>query len=90
MHLLKWTRYSWKSFGSIKKYRKSRVPHNITLAKGEAHIAVSRAFVDFVLHNRKAADFLTWVSDTRNPDEFYFQSLNSSPHLHVPGSYPGN
>ena len=48
-----------------------------------------RGFVDYILHNQVAQDFLRWVRYTDMPDETYFPSLNHNPHLMVPGSYKG-
>ncbi|KAL8573981.1 hypothetical protein ACOMHN_029428 [Nucella lapillus] len=65
-------------------------PHNITLYKGAVHIVASRGFVDFVLHDPRAQDFLQWCKQTRHADEHFFNSLNRNPHLQAPGRYLGN
>ena len=59
------------------------------MANGEAHVVVTRAFVDFVLHNNVSSHFQSWLSDVFCADEFFFHSLNASPHLKVPGAYQG-
>ena len=61
----------------------------VTLTKGSVHIAASRAFVDYVLHDERALKFRDWVKDTGVPDETFFSSLNHSPQLGVPGAYKG-
>ena len=64
-------------------------PTGIVLTKGSVHITASRGYVDYVLHNHTAQQFLNWVKDTYVSDETYFSSLNHSPELNVPGSYRG-
>ena len=83
-----WTKFVWDDF--LKPSRqKAPPPHGIRLAKGEAHVVVSRAFVDYIVNNDTSKDFQKWISDTRVPDEFYFQSLNINPQLGVPGAHNG-
>ena len=64
-------------------------PHGVRLTKGSVHIVATRAYVDYILHNKTALDFMDWVKDTGVPDETFFSSLNHSPHLGVPGAYKG-
>ena len=68
---------------------KSDVPDDITIANGEAHVALTRTFVDFVLHHSVAWNFLHWINNVFCADEFFFHSLNASPYLGVPGAYIG-
>ncbi|XP_067685318.1 beta-1,3-galactosyl-O-glycosyl-glycoprotein beta-1,6-N-acetylglucosaminyltransferase 3-like isoform X2 [Haliotis asinina] len=81
--------------GTIKRANKHRwrhagpPPHNITTVKGAVHIAASRGFVDYVLHNSTARDLLEWVKKTEVPDETFFSTLNHNPQLGVPGAYKG-
>jgi hypothetical protein len=65
------------------------LPVNVTLTKGSVHIVASRAYVDYVINNDTAKQFLQWTRRTWIPDETYFSSLNHSPQLKVPGSYLG-
>ncbi|WAQ94660.1 GCNT1-like protein, partial [Mya arenaria] len=65
-------------------------PHNIRPSKGAVHIAASRGYVDYLLHDQRAKDLLEWTRKTDIPDETYFSTLNSNPHLNVPGSYNGD
>ncbi|XP_050403324.1 N-acetyllactosaminide beta-1,6-N-acetylglucosaminyl-transferase [Patella vulgata] len=65
-------------------------PHGITPCKGLVHLAASREFVDYVLHNKTALDFLEWCKSMSIPDETYFTSLNNNKHLQSPGSYTGD
>ncbi|KAL4236033.1 Beta-1 [Mactra antiquata] len=62
-------------------------PHGITLTKGAVHIIATRGYVDFVLHDQRASDFLLWTNQTRVPDETFFSSLNHNTFLNVPGAY---
>ena len=45
-------------------------------------------FVEFAINNPIARDFLNWTSDTANPDETFFSSLNFNPQLGIPGTSP--
>ncbi|WAQ94657.1 GCNT1-like protein [Mya arenaria] len=65
-------------------------PHDIRPSKGPVHIAASKAYVDYLLHDQRAKDLLEWTRKTDVPDETYFSTLNSNPHLNVPGSYNGS
>ncbi|KAK6172748.1 hypothetical protein SNE40_016345 [Patella caerulea] len=82
--------------GTVRRANKARwsivgvsPPHNIRPVKGSVHIVVNRDFVDYVLNNKTAIDFLEWVKNVDVPDETYFSSLNHNPHLGIPGSYKG-
>ncbi|XP_048364308.1 N-acetyllactosaminide beta-1,6-N-acetylglucosaminyl-transferase isoform X2 [Sphaerodactylus townsendi] len=79
-------RYSLFSFMLWTLVRKTPPPHNLTIYTGSAYIAVSREFVDFVLNDPCATDFLEWSKDTFSPDEHYWVTLNRIPG--VPGSMP--
>ncbi|XP_033759263.1 LOW QUALITY PROTEIN: beta-1,3-galactosyl-O-glycosyl-glycoprotein beta-1,6-N-acetylglucosaminyltransferase-like [Pecten maximus] len=65
-------------------------PHHIRPVKGSMHILATREFVDYVLHNQVAKDFLDWTKQTLYPEETFFSSLNYNPHLNVPGAFKGN
>ncbi|XP_067671908.1 beta-1,3-galactosyl-O-glycosyl-glycoprotein beta-1,6-N-acetylglucosaminyltransferase-like [Haliotis asinina] len=65
-------------------------PHKIQPRKGGVHIAATREYVDYLLHNNVSRDLLKWVKKTGVPDETYFATLNYNPHLKVPGSYKGD
>ena len=54
---------------------KSPPPYNITLYKGSNHVALTRAFVEYVVHDTVAITFLDWLSDSFIPDELFFASL---------------
>ncbi|XP_053400630.1 N-acetyllactosaminide beta-1,6-N-acetylglucosaminyl-transferase-like [Mercenaria mercenaria] len=63
-------------------------PHEINVTKGAVHIAVTRGFVDYSLHDPRARDILDYVNTScKIPDEAYFTILNHNRHLGVPGSY---
>jgi len=63
--------------------------HGINPTKGSVHIIAVRRFVDYVIHNKTAIEFLNWTKGVLFPDEIFFSSLNHNPHLRVPGSYLG-
>ena len=69
---------------------KMRPPHGIQVRKGALHIAVTRSYVNYSLHDERAHDILKWAEKACYiPDEIYFSTLNHNPHLGVPGSYKG-
>ncbi|XP_059173778.1 beta-1,3-galactosyl-O-glycosyl-glycoprotein beta-1,6-N-acetylglucosaminyltransferase-like isoform X2 [Physella acuta] len=82
--------------GTLKEtYRENwRFPHRAVWfrpMKGSTHVTLSRAFVDFVLHNKRARDVFKWVTTLKSfHDEAFFSTLNHNPHLGAPGSYKGN
>ncbi|XP_005066422.1 N-acetyllactosaminide beta-1,6-N-acetylglucosaminyl-transferase isoform X2 [Mesocricetus auratus] len=61
-------------------------PHNLTIYFGSAYVALSREFVNFVLHDPRAVDLLHWSKDTFSPDEHFWVTLNRIPG--VPGAMP--
>jgi hypothetical protein len=65
-------------------------PYGIKVTKGAVHVAVSRGFVDFCLHDKKAQEILSWMRfSCKIPDEAFFTTLNHNRQLGVPGSYKG-
>ena len=67
---------------------KQAPPHNLSVVRGSAYGAFSRKFVEFVVHNQTAKDFLEWSRDTYSPDEHYWATLNhmmENPQLETPG-----
>ncbi|NXJ37593.1 GNT2A transferase, partial [Ciconia maguari] len=78
--------YSFFSFMLWTFVRKAPPPHNITIYFGSAYVAVTRPFVEFVLHDQRAIDLLAWSEDTYSPDEHFWVTLNRIPS--VPGSMP--
>ncbi|KAH3693626.1 hypothetical protein DPMN_081065 [Dreissena polymorpha] len=65
-------------------------PFNIKPVKGVVHAVLSRAFVEFALHNEKAVEFYNWTKKTYIPDETFFATLNHNPSLGAHGAYTGN
>uniref|UniRef100_A0A8C4IZ65 GCNT2 transferase n=1 Tax=Dromaius novaehollandiae TaxID=8790 RepID=A0A8C4IZ65_DRONO len=59
--------------------RKAPPPHNLTIYFGSAYIAVTRPFVEFVLHDQRAIDLLAWSEDAYSPDEHFWVTLNRIP-----------
>jgi hypothetical protein len=57
------------------KRLKKPFPGNFTFYKGSTYVVLSRAFVNFTLHDKLAKDFLKWVNDTGKPDETFYQTL---------------
>jgi len=67
-------------------------PHDIDIVRGSAYGVFSRAFVRFILEDRRAVDLLQWSRTTWSPDELYWATLHhtySNPHLHTPGAFSG-
>ncbi|XP_072046450.1 beta-1,3-galactosyl-O-glycosyl-glycoprotein beta-1,6-N-acetylglucosaminyltransferase 4-like [Amphiura filiformis] len=67
----KYTRYTHKN--------KTLPPHNITIYKGDTYIAGTREFINYIINNQIAKDFLHWLRDTYVPDEVFTPSLNRLP-----------
>ncbi|XP_068694092.1 N-acetyllactosaminide beta-1,6-N-acetylglucosaminyl-transferase-like isoform X2 [Montipora foliosa] len=63
----------------IRRGKKRPPPHNIAIYKGATHIIAIREFVDFVLHNQIAKDFVEFLKDTFIPDESVYGSLQQHP-----------
>ncbi|XP_037376727.2 N-acetyllactosaminide beta-1,6-N-acetylglucosaminyl-transferase-like [Talpa occidentalis] len=63
---------------------KAPPPHNLTVYFGSAYVALTRAFVDFVLHDQRAVDLLRWSRDTFSPDEHFWVTLNRIPGRRLP------
>ncbi|XP_037374750.2 N-acetyllactosaminide beta-1,6-N-acetylglucosaminyl-transferase-like [Talpa occidentalis] len=58
---------------------KAPPPHNLTVYFGSAYVALTRAFVDFILYDQRAVDLLQWSRDTFSPDEHFWVTLNRIP-----------
>ncbi|CAK7318155.1 N-acetyllactosaminide beta-1,6-N-acetylglucosaminyl-transferase [Vulpes lagopus] len=65
---------------------KTSPPHQMTIYFGTAYVALTREFVDFIFHDKRAIDLLHWSKDTYSPDEHFWVTLNRIPG--VPGSMP--
>ena len=71
---------------------KSPPPHNLNIIRGSAYGSFSRGFINYVLNDRVAKDFLDWSMDTYSPDEHYWATLHHlyyNPHLRTPGGFKG-
>ena len=66
-----------------------KIPSGVHMYKGEVHIVVSSAWVDFALNDPRALQLLAYVRDhTEIPDEWFFSTLNHNPYsLPAPGSF---
>ena len=67
-------------------------PDDIEIVRGSAYGVFSRAFVEFLLTDKKAQHLLNWSRTTYSPDEHYWATLHhtySNPHIKSPGSYTG-
>ena len=54
---------------------KQPFPGNFTFYKGSTYVVLSKAFVNFILHDKLARDFLEWVNNTGKPEETFYQTL---------------
>lgn len=68
------------------KQRKDSPPGNFTLFRSENNFLLTRGFIDFVMNSREAKELLSWARDTRNPDEFFWATLDRLPG--APGGTP--
>jgi len=83
-----WFQFSWIEHEQ-RGPPKEPVPHGFDVAKGMTHMAVTRAFVEFAVNDRRAQDLLYWMRDIKVPDEHFFQTLNHNPQMNIPGSFKG-
>lgn len=80
---------------SLKEYSQDHMPpppNNLTIVKGSAYGAFSRAFVEYLLTDLVPKRFLRFCRDTYSPDEHYWNTLHHTffnPHINPPGSYSG-
>ena len=64
------------------------VPYNLKLYKSSNYIAVTRAFVSFLLTNVTAVAFREYLKDVEVPEEHFYSTLSQVPC--VPGGPPKN
>ena len=68
-------------------------PHNLTIVKGSAYGVFSRNFVEYMINDKVAQDYLKWCQFTFSPDEHYWNTLHHTyyhRHINPPGSYSGS
>jgi len=65
---------------------KSAPPHGITIFRKGDYFISTRDFYNFITTSNIAKDFLDWVEDTKNPEDYFYSSLNR--HQHAPFGYP--
>ena len=61
------------------KVRKHPAPWGINLKKGSNFVALTREAANYILYNRVAIEFLSWLNDTQSPDEAFYSSLQQHP-----------
>ncbi|XP_077867870.1 N-acetyllactosaminide beta-1,6-N-acetylglucosaminyl-transferase-like [Saccoglossus kowalevskii] len=61
-------------------------PGDIPLFYGEAHVVLTRPFVNFILTDGNAKKLFEWFNGTDTPEEHYYASLNRLPD--APGGFP--
>ena len=83
--------FFFRAFANLKhRWDKNGLPpHGLKLVIGSTHAAINRDFVDFILHNQTAKDFMQWLQKTVIPDETFLPTLNYNPQLGIPGSFLG-
>ncbi|XP_028414451.1 beta-1,3-galactosyl-O-glycosyl-glycoprotein beta-1,6-N-acetylglucosaminyltransferase 3-like isoform X2 [Dendronephthya gigantea] len=64
-------------YNGTKPTRKRKRPfrQNFKFYKGSTYVVLSRAYINFTLHDQLAKDFLKWVKNTGFPDETYYATL---------------
>ncbi|XP_078087640.1 beta-1,3-galactosyl-O-glycosyl-glycoprotein beta-1,6-N-acetylglucosaminyltransferase 3-like [Mustelus asterias] len=65
-----------------------KTPRNIRIFVGNTYIAVTRAFVNYVLSSIEIQQFFKWSEDTYSPDEHVWATIHRM--RGVPGSRPSN
>ena len=68
------------------KRRKSSSPENITLFRSDSAFIATRGFVEFIINSSIAKKLLRWSKSTKNPEEFYWATLDRLPG--TPGGTP--
>ena len=82
--------YSYDDRGKKIGPKTAQPPLNITIYKGELHMAVTRGFVEFVLTDERPRILADWMRDTHVPDENYFTTINYNYEVfQAPGAKPG-
>nr|XP_022338576.1 beta-1,3-galactosyl-O-glycosyl-glycoprotein beta-1,6-N-acetylglucosaminyltransferase 3-like [Crassostrea virginica]XP_022338578.1 beta-1,3-galactosyl-O-glycosyl-glycoprotein beta-1,6-N-acetylglucosaminyltransferase 3-like [Crassostrea virginica] len=59
--------------------------YNVEISKGSAYGAFSRGFVEFLLNDSIANEFIRWLNNTYSPEENVWATLNTLPW--APGGY---
>ncbi|KAK3758604.1 hypothetical protein RRG08_019516 [Elysia crispata] len=54
--------------------------------KGQVHVVLTRAMVNYILHNEDAKAIYEWSLKTEYSHEIFFSTLNANAHLQAPGS----
>uniref|UniRef100_A0A2C9KM14 Uncharacterized protein n=1 Tax=Biomphalaria glabrata TaxID=6526 RepID=A0A2C9KM14_BIOGL len=62
-------------------------PHNFQIVKGSAYGTFSRAFVEFVMTDRRAHDLIEWSRGIESPDEYVWSTLHHTKIMKVPGGF---
>ncbi|XP_059151948.1 N-acetyllactosaminide beta-1,6-N-acetylglucosaminyl-transferase-like [Physella acuta] len=64
-------------------------PHQLEIVKGSAYGTFAREFVNFVVRDTVARDFLAWCKTISSPDEYFWATLHHSHRPDIPGHYTG-
>lgn len=59
--------------------------HQMEATLGATHIIAVRGFVDYAVHSAEAKAFRDFLVGSHCPEEAFFNTLNSSPRLQIPG-----
>ncbi|CAH1775434.1 unnamed protein product [Owenia fusiformis] len=81
--------FLWDENRHMQPIPKQPPPHNLVMHKGTVYGVFSRRFVEFLMEDEVAQDFLDWCKTTANPDEHFFNTLNHNPHINAPGQFEG-
>ena len=57
--------------------------------KGQVHVVLTRAMVNYILYNEDAKAIYEWSLKTEYSHEIFFSTLNANAHLQAPGSNAG-
>lgn len=79
---------NWRGYEVFSKTTKTKLPPpgNLTIFRGDSSFVATRDFAGYVLTSRIAQDLLEWSRDTKNPEGFYWATLNRVPG--TPGGIP--
>ena len=79
---------NWRGYEIFSKTTRTKLPppENVTIFRGDSSFLATRDFAEYSLTSRIAQDLLEWSRDTKNPEGFYWATLNRVPG--APGGTP--
>ena len=70
----------------LTRIQKSPPPHNLTIHKGDVHVVLSRAFVEYILTDPVPLQLADYLTDVFCPEENFCSTLQYNWKLRAPGT----